>query len=72
MLRAVAGDAAVMGEEIFGPVLPVLTFDDLSEVTDAINAGDKPLALYLFTAPTRPSSTFSATRRPAGSASTTR
>ncbi len=45
----VAGDAAVMGAEIFGPVLPVLTFDDLTEVTDAISAGDKPLALYLFT-----------------------
>jgi aldehyde dehydrogenase (NAD+) len=50
VLRGVAPDAAVMGEEIFGPVLPVLTFDDLTEVTDAINAGDKPLALYVFTA----------------------
>ncbi|MGA8986686.1 aldehyde dehydrogenase family protein [Aeromicrobium sp.] len=49
VLRAVSRDAAVMGQEIFGPVLPVLVFDDLAEVTDAINAGDKPLALYLFT-----------------------
>ena len=49
VLRAVAGDAAVMGAEIFGPVLPVMTFDDLTEVTDVISAGDKPLALYLFT-----------------------
>ena len=49
VLRAVAGNAAIMGAEIFGPVLPVLTFDDLTEVTDAISAGDKPLALYLFT-----------------------
>ncbi len=49
VLRGVSRDAAVMGEEIFGPVLPVLPFDDLSEVTEAINAGDKPLALYLFT-----------------------
>ena len=49
VVRAVAGDAAVMGEEIFGPVLPVLTFEDLTEATDRINAGDKPLALYLFT-----------------------
>ncbi len=49
VLRALSSDAAVMGEEIFGPVLPVLTFEDLSEVTDVINAGDKPLALYLFT-----------------------
>ena len=50
VLRGVSREAAVMGEEIFGPVLPVLVFDDLSEVTDAINAGDKPLALYVFTA----------------------
>ncbi len=50
VLRGVSRDAAVMGEEIFGPVLPVLAFDDLTEVIDTINAGDKPLALYLFTA----------------------
>jgi aldehyde dehydrogenase (NAD+) len=50
VLRGVSPHAAVMGEEIFGPVLPVLTFDDLTEVTAAINAGDKPLALYVFTA----------------------
>ncbi|HET7350205.1 MAG TPA: aldehyde dehydrogenase family protein [Marmoricola sp.] len=50
VLRGVTPDSAVMGEEIFGPVLPVLTFDDLGEVVDAINAGDKPLAIYLFTA----------------------
>jgi aldehyde dehydrogenase (NAD+) len=49
VLRSVTRDAAVMGEEIFGPVLPVITFDDLSEVTSAISAGDKPLALYVFT-----------------------
>lgn len=49
VLRNLTREAAVMGEEIFGPVLPVLTFEDLVEVTDAINAGDKPLALYLFT-----------------------
>jgi aldehyde dehydrogenase (NAD+) len=50
VLRGVTRDSTVMSEEIFGPVLPVLTFDDLTEVTDAISAGDKPLALYLFTA----------------------
>lgn len=49
VLRNLTRESAVMREEIFGPVLPVLTFDDLVEVTDAINAGDKPLALYLFT-----------------------
>ncbi len=39
---------AVMGEEIFGPVLPILTFDHLEEVIDAVNGHDKPLALYVF------------------------
>jgi aldehyde dehydrogenase (NAD+) len=48
VLRAVRPDAAVMGQEIFGPVLPVLTFGDLEEPLTAINAGDKPLALYVF------------------------
>ena len=48
VLRGVRRDAAVMEEEIFGPILPVLTFADLSEPIAAINAGDKPLALYVF------------------------
>lgn len=38
----------VMQEEIFGPVLPILTFSNLSEVVQFINERDKPLALYLF------------------------
>jgi aldehyde dehydrogenase (NAD+) len=41
-------DAALMSEEIFGPVLPVLSFDDLREPLAHINAGDDPLALYVF------------------------
>ncbi len=35
-------------EEIFGPILPVLTYDEIDRVVDRINAGDKPLALYIF------------------------
>ena len=35
-------------EEIFGPILPILAFDDLTQVIDRINARDKPLALYIF------------------------
>jgi aldehyde dehydrogenase (NAD+) len=50
VLRGIAFDAPIMQEEIFGPVLPVLTFDDITEPIAAINAGDKPLALYIFTA----------------------
>jgi aldehyde dehydrogenase (NAD+) len=41
-------DAALMSEEIFGPVLPVLSFDDISEPIAHINASDHPLALYVF------------------------
>ena len=48
MLLGVKPDAPVMGEEIFGPVLPVLGFDDISEPIARINAGDHPLALYVF------------------------
>lgn len=39
----------VMQEEIFGPILPVLTFNNLDEVIIRIQSGPKPLALYLFT-----------------------
>ena len=40
---------AVMQEEIFGPVMPVLTFDSMDEVIRNVNAMPHPLALYLFT-----------------------
>ncbi|MBE6709400.1 MAG: aldehyde dehydrogenase [Ruminococcaceae bacterium] len=40
---------AVMGEEIFGPIMPILTFDDFDAVVDGLKDKDKPLALYLFT-----------------------
>ena len=39
----------VMGEEIFGPILPVLTFEDFNEVYELLQDKQKPLALYLFT-----------------------
>lgn len=39
---------AVMQEEIFGPVLPILTFDSIDEVISNLANKDKPLALYLF------------------------
>ena len=44
----VTRDDAVMGEEIFGPLMPVLTFDDFDAVVDDLKTRDKPLALYLF------------------------
>ncbi|MGW0853730.1 aldehyde dehydrogenase family protein [Streptomyces sp. NPDC002690] len=49
VLANVSPDAAVMGEEIFGPVLPILTVAGLDEAIDFINGRDKPLALYAFT-----------------------
>ncbi len=39
---------AVMGEEIFGPILPVLTFRDFDVLLDELKDKEKPLALYLF------------------------
>ena len=38
----------VMGQEIFGPVLPVLTFKNLDSVIHTVNSHHKPLALYIF------------------------
>ena len=40
---------AVMGEEIFGPILPILTFENFDEMIEGLKEKDKPLALYLFT-----------------------
>ena len=39
---------AVMGEEIFGPIMPIQTFDHFDRVIDDLKSKDKPLALYLF------------------------
>jgi aldehyde dehydrogenase (NAD+) len=38
----------IMQEEIFGPILPVLEYDDIAEAIALINSRPKPLALYLF------------------------
>ena len=41
-------DLALMQEEIFGPILPVKAYDELDEAIDHVNAGERPLALYVF------------------------
>ncbi len=41
-------DSAIMNDEIFGPILPILSFTDLQEVIGFVNARPKPLALYIF------------------------
>jgi aldehyde dehydrogenase (NAD+) len=48
VLRDVTWDDPVMGEEIFGPILPVLAVDSAAEAIAAITGHDKPLALYVF------------------------
>ena len=49
ILTDVAWDSPVMQEEIFGPILPVLTYRSLDEAIARIQERPKPLALYLFT-----------------------
>jgi coniferyl-aldehyde dehydrogenase len=44
----VSSDMRIMQEEIFGPLLPIMTYQHMHEVLDYINAHDRPLALYLF------------------------
>jgi len=45
----VSYEDAVMGEEIFGPILPIITFKKFEDIIPRLKAGEKPLALYLFT-----------------------
>lgn len=49
ILEGVTYDDAVMQEEIFGPVMPVLTYKTLDEAKGFIREREKPLAFYLFT-----------------------
>jgi len=48
LVTGVKGNDSLMGEEIFGPVLPIIEVDDVEEAIDFINARDHPLALYVF------------------------
>jgi aldehyde dehydrogenase (NAD+) len=48
LLTEVPDDAHISQEEIFGPVLPIAAFDALDAVIARINAGPKPLSLYLW------------------------
>ena len=48
VMDGVAWSDAVMGEEIFGPVLPILTFDRFEDIFELLHGKQKPLALYLF------------------------
>ncbi|SEM72999.1 aldehyde dehydrogenase (NAD+) [bacterium A37T11] len=48
LLTNVTWDDKVMQQEIFGPLLPFLSYSDIDTVLDEINARPKPLALYVF------------------------
>lgn len=49
ILKDVTFDDEIMKEEIFGPLLPVISFSNLQEVIDKIRSRPRPLALYVFT-----------------------
>jgi aldehyde dehydrogenase (NAD+) len=48
VIDGISWDSLVMKDEIFGPILPVLEYDDLGDAIAQINARPKPLALYIF------------------------
>jgi len=48
IVRNVTDDMKVMQEEIFGPILPVMTYDSIDQAIDYVNAHDRPLGLYYF------------------------
>lgn len=48
IITTVNDESLVMQEEIFGPLLPIITYKDKNEAIDYINAHDKPLAMYVF------------------------
>jgi aldehyde dehydrogenase (NAD+) len=48
LIEALTPEMRLDQEEIFGPILPVIPYDDLGQVIDRITARDKPLALYIF------------------------
>ncbi len=48
LLTDVKTNMAIMQEEIFGPLLPIITYQTVEQAIDLVNQGEKPLALYVF------------------------
>lgn len=48
MLKDVTGESKVMKEEIFGPLLPIITVSGVDEAVQFINDREKPLVIYVF------------------------
>ena len=53
VMDGVTFEDAVMQQEIFGPILPILTYENLDEAVEKINSLPHPLALYIFTSDKR-------------------
>lgn len=49
IITDVAPDSRIMEEEIFGPILPIVTFSNVDEAIRLVNSKPKPLSLYIFT-----------------------
>lgn len=45
---ASVSDSAAMADEIFGPILPIVSYESLDEAVDRVRYGEKPLAMYIF------------------------
>lgn len=48
LMDSITWDDQVMQQEIFGPILPIMTYHDINEALEEINNRPKPLALYVF------------------------
>lgn len=48
IIEGITPTSAIMQEEIFGPILPVMTFEEIGEVYTYVNSHEKPLAFYYF------------------------
>lgn len=48
LISQITLEMAISREELFGPILPIIEYDDIDKVIDQINANPKPLALYVF------------------------
>lgn len=45
---ASVSESAAMADEIFGPILPIVSYESLDEAVDKVRDGEKPLAMYIF------------------------
>ena len=48
VMDGISWEDAVMQEEIFGPIMPILTFDSINDMIQTVNSHDTPLALYVY------------------------